>query len=272
MKKKTIFLGGGLGNNLFQIAYGEFLTQKGYHICYKSYLTKKNIVTKLLGWSIHNNEITKQLLKNKNVSDSINLMDVLFLAFSFFKKKMTHDNLHNAPESNGRRYFGYALQGNHLHMEVLSILSQDIRKLFYDKTCQNKIDTVLHIRRGDFSKECALADDYYIEALKNLKPQGDVIVVTDEPKIIDYVKEKIFKNVKLSDGTSMLDDFFTIFNAKNVIMSNSTYCYWACVLGDVERVIYPSKISTKQDWFFSLNGISTEKINCKFLSEMERNR
>ncbi|MEQ2025037.1 alpha-1,2-fucosyltransferase [Xenorhabdus szentirmaii] len=271
MKKKTIFLGGGLGNNLFQIAYGEFLTQKGYHICYNSYLTKKNIITKLLGWSIHNNEITHRLLKDKNVSDSINLMDIIFLAFSFFNKKITHDNLYNAPESNSKRYFGYALQGCHLRKEVFSILSQDIRQLFYDKTCQNEIDTVLHIRRGDFSKECALTDSYYIEALKRLKPQGDVIVVTDEPKIIDYVKNNIYKNVKLSSGKSMLDDFFTIFNAKNVIMSNSTYCYWACILGDVERTTYPSKISTKQDWLFSLNGITSEKINCKFLSEMERN-
>lgn len=267
-KNKIIFLGGGLGNNLFQIAYGEFLSKKGYNIQYNLFLTQKNILTTLLGWSIHRNEITNQLLKDKNVTNKINLIDIIFLIFSFIKKRIANEKLYNISESEEKRYFGYAVQGPHLNKEIFDLLSLKIRNSFQNKIKNNVNNTIMHIRRGDFSREYSLTDDYYIQALKYLKPQNNVIVVTDDSNIITHVKENIFQNAKLSDGKSMVDDFFTIFNAKNIIMSNSTFCYWACILGNAEKVTYPSKISTNQGWFFNLNNTQSKEISCNFLSEM----
>ncbi|MER5139605.1 MULTISPECIES: alpha-1,2-fucosyltransferase [Enterobacterales] len=270
MKRKTvIFLSGGLGNNLFQIAYGEYLNQNGYHVCYNTYLTQKNIVTKFLGWSIHKNEITSKLLMSKTRSDKLNVIDIIFLAYTLFKKKIKHDNLHSTPEVPTERYFGYATQGNHLNKKIFSILANKINMIFHEKISKEKKGTVLHIRRGDFSKDCSLADEYYINSLEKMKIKDEVIIVTDTPKIMGHVKKYISENARLSNGKSMLDDFFVILNAEKVIMSNSTYCYWACILGNVKQVTFPNRISKNKNWFLSLNEIPSQKITCRFLSEME---
>ncbi|EJV2652401.1 alpha-1,2-fucosyltransferase [Vibrio vulnificus] len=271
MKEVTIFLSGGLGNNLFQIAYGEYLDSKGYSVSYNSYLTKKNWITKKLGWSIHRNEIAEHIIKNMNVVEELSITDTVFLVCKFIQKKIINSKCYYAPDYSGRRYFGYAAIGNHLKGEVFSTISEKIRVIFRNKIIPGRNETVLHIRRGDFSKECSLGDSYYIDAIKKIKSTTPIIVVTDDPSIIDYVRDNIHENVILSKGESMLDDFFTIFNAKKVIMSNSTYCYWACVLGNVEFVTYPERISNKQEWLFCLNNIPSESIKCDFISEMEDN-
>ncbi|MTB67311.1 hypothetical protein GKR48_10820 [Providencia sp. wls1943] len=269
MKRKTIFLSGGLGNNLFQIAYGEFLEQSGYEVIFQTVLTKKNMLTKLLGWSIHSNDITEKLLLDKKTLHKANIIDILFLSYHFLKKKITKDKFYKTTPSNNSRYFGYAVEGEHLNEKVFSIISNKIKKYFPHKISNKKTNTILHIRKGDFSNNCTLTDDYYIKAISDLSVQDTIIIVTDEPKILDHVKKKIHSNVELSNGKSMLDDFFTIFNSKNAIMSNSTYCYWACILGNVDNVFFPSRISTTQDWFFHLNAKNSKKIECQFISELE---
>ena len=51
--KVTIWLMGGYGNQLFQYNYGEFLRSKGYDVSYNHYLLSRNITTRMLGWTIH---------------------------------------------------------------------------------------------------------------------------------------------------------------------------------------------------------------------------
>lgn len=271
MKKVKIFLCGGFGNNLFQISYGEYLESKGFDVIYNCYLTRRNFLTKWLGWAVHNNEITGRLLDRKNTQAHINVIDIIYLFCSFFCKKISGKKFYNIPESVRGRYFGYAAIGPHLNKEVIGRISRDIRKLYIETAikCVSTVDTVLHIRRGDFSPDCSLTASYYVAAIEKLGHPKSVTVVTDDHSMMDYIKQNISQNVKLSNGVSMLDDFFVIFNAKNVIMSNSTYCYWACILGNVERVTYPSRISTTQKWVFGLDNLVADEISCNFLSELE---
>jgi hypothetical protein len=267
----TIYVSGGLGNNLFQIAYAEYLRQLGYDIRFNTCLIKQNWFTKGLRWTIHKNEITEKLLKDENVSNKLSVSDLVFLICEFVKKKITKKNYYKIPKTVTKRYFGYAAIGNHLESRIINILSKKIECLFSDKIAKVKEDTVLHIRRGDFPLNCSLDDSYYKNAINMLGVVGTIKLVTDDPKVINYVKANINKNVKLSNANNMIDDFFYIFNAKNVIMSNSTYCYWACVLGNVQFVIHPSRINSRQNWILQLNDILSKEIKCKFLSEVDPN-
>ena len=54
-----IYLAGGFGNNLFQLYLVNLLRKKGVSVDLFSNLTEKNIITSLLGWTIHENELSK---------------------------------------------------------------------------------------------------------------------------------------------------------------------------------------------------------------------
>ena len=54
IKNIKLYLSGGFGNILFQLFYGKIL-EENYIVQYVDYLTKKNLITSLAGWTIHKN-------------------------------------------------------------------------------------------------------------------------------------------------------------------------------------------------------------------------
>ena len=48
-----IYLQGGFGNVLFQLVHYLSLKNRGYSPVFIDILTKENLITKLLGWKIH---------------------------------------------------------------------------------------------------------------------------------------------------------------------------------------------------------------------------
>ena len=48
---------GGLGNNLSQLFFAYTLQSKGFEVEVNNYLCSKNILTKILKWSIHDQSV-----------------------------------------------------------------------------------------------------------------------------------------------------------------------------------------------------------------------
>lgn len=264
--EKIIYLAGGLGNNLFQVSYGYYLESKGFDVVYNTSLLRNNVITKYLKWSVHENQILSSLLSGKKCTNEIGFYDFTYLIYTFIKKKITKDNLYRAPNyKRYNRFFGYFAIGEHLNDDVFFKLRQRILSI-EEKSPEKLNDVTIHIRRGDFSENVILGYDYYRGALDLVKEKGNILLVTDDKKILKDVKVALGCEISLSNAKSMKEDFFHIFHSKVVVMSNSTFCYWASVLGEAEMLLFPDRINAKSDWIFVINKNSI-KVDSSFLSE-----
>lgn len=266
-----IFLAGGFGNNLFQICLGEYLKSKGQTVVYNRYLTKKNFLTRFLGWSCHNDELTNDVLKGLEVEETLGFLDCVFLFREFFKSKFFGDKnyifFENVDEEKNeyKRMWGYFAIGNHLTSKNIDSFKSFLKLKLKGSSISKSDDyCVVHVRKGDFKNDALLNLDYYKEALKFIDSKLPIVLVTDSPDIKEnFEKELACKFLELGTG-SVYDDFLVIASATEVISSNSTFCYWGAVLGNARLIIHPDKISYSKSWFFPYQNRHTNAISTSF--------
>lgn len=267
MKKKLIiYLFGGLGNNLFQMAFADNLSED-YDIIYNTYFQKKNFLTKLFGWSIHPTDVLEKVLESEKTCDTINIVDIFYLCAVFFMSKINKLDIFDViklPVFCGR-CFSYGQKNVIISKEFLSNLRVKIFNLNYnDKLQKQFFKNVIHIRRGDFSQDIQLDMDFYKKAIyySNCK---EFIVVTNDHSVIHELKLVFpYINFELSVGRSQLDDFLIMSKANLLILSNSTFSYWSSQIGIVKLIIYPSKIKKNRFWTFPLINNKSIKVDSFF--------
>lgn len=109
--------------------------------------------------------------------------------------------------------------------------------------CRNYAQQYLDIGFTNMPRE------YYMEALKYF-PDKRVIVVTDN---IEEARKTIGQDYKYVSNTP-IEDFYLMSKAENLIMSNSTFSWWAAWLSGAKTVV-------PKDWFPRL-PVSTRDVNC----------
>lgn len=143
--------------------------------------------------------------------------------------------------------------------------SEKIRQLFVPK--QEILDAVrtglpeqyiaVHIRRGDYMKamhhipllrefrRCQI--DYYREAIRRIRvhyPSCPIFICTDSPKWAKTILPQIDAQAQLApipEGIKpMHSDFCTLYLADAVVMSNSTFSWWASYLNPQRPVVCPT--------------------------------
>lgn len=110
------------------------------------------------------------------------------------------------------------------------------------------LEAAVHVRRGDYAefisqtsggKPATLPISYYINAADRLpsgaSPLG--IVTEDEAQIGDGEFDFLGPHSVISD--SAISDFATLMKAKYLVISNSTFAWWAAFLGRSKLVIAP---------------------------------
>lgn len=116
---------------------------------------------------------------------------------------------------------------------------------------QNPI--VVHVRRGDYRNDAhsaigVLNKEYYLRAIaefQGLKAQGREIWVFSDS--ISDVKEefgqagKDFRFVSTPPEVSAAEIMVLMSMASSIVISNSTYSYWAALSGNVSEVVCPEK-------------------------------
>lgn len=99
-------------------------------------------------------------------------------------------------------------------------------------------DTVVHVRRRDYvAIGWALPFSFYEEALGRLAPTGRVWILTDDPGDPFFRRFAPWRPL-FSTGTA-LEDLRFMSAARRIVMSQSTFSWWATFLGDPEEVICP---------------------------------
>jgi hypothetical protein len=232
MKTSKIWLMGGFGNVLFQILAFNVLKDKTSEVKFVDTLTKKNFITKSLGWTIHK-PLYKDIINEDDVINISVFKSLLICFFAFISLKFRIKNkISNFYSSNyeinndiSNNIFGYFQSKDFLSANKNKIiqLGRELNKL-YNLNDENLV--VVHYRKGDsdWAKDC---DDYYNKI--NLILENEVlpiIVVTDSLFDAEIFFKRI-SNLKIINSTNAIDDFKYLVSAKKIYCAPSTFSWWA---------------------------------------------
>ncbi|WGP00378.1 hypothetical protein QFX18_09995 [Saccharophagus degradans] len=271
-KGVTIFLCGGVGNNLFQLALGKHLERKyGVIVTYNTFLTQKNFVTqRLLGWTIHSKGLSDTFFGSEKVEDRISILGFLCLLLNFVRGRIFGDKYLVYSEEQDKALpqylFGYWQVGPHLNVEVVELLAA---KITHAVVSENSLGGVLmHVRRGDFGPGRRLGHEYYGRALDSLGVSSgmSVKIIAENYEaardLIDTLGDRFVMSA--DDASNMQEDFISMLNSDVLICSNSTFCYWAGVLGRAKLLICPDHIDMTHRWQFAIPNKKAKFIESEY--------
>jgi hypothetical protein len=269
---KVILLTGGLGNQIFQYAFGLYLeSEYQLKVKYSFHNTTSKKADKrsyALNHLYDVDECSSELLDRIN---NIKIFRFLIFKFTWFAKwfgVITEPNFkelsHDREVLNNYKYFiGYWQDSLYLNNNLEKLKTFKKSNLIFnkikDEVFASKMEYVaIHLRRGDYLKLSGLyniiGNDYYMKALT------EIYSYTNNPKLLlftedvkearQFAKELPFKLeiVKYND-LSDIDEFRLMTECDHYITANSTFSFLAAKLSKKENAI---KI-TPMKWFVSTN-------------------
>jgi hypothetical protein len=248
-----VHLSGGLGNQLFQYAFGASLAARAGCIMYvdpshydqddrRRYRLDKLSLTPIIApqrlRNLHNRPNTPKVwwrdIFKKN--PSVRIVREAHCGYDFLMSQL------------GRNCF---LVGYWQSPKYFRNCEEDLKRQFYPRQLSDRANTVLakilaakdsvavHVRRGDYvSNEAAsrilgpLAPEYYTSAIHHITrtiKEPQYYVFSDEP-------DWCMKNVGLPPSTSFVEacedyeDLFLMSQCKHNIIANSSFSWWAAWL------------------------------------------
>ena len=251
MPSAKIFLKGGVGNNLFQLAQGVWLSDMGYDVSYNLALTRRNPLTWLLGWSVHPDDMRAAAFAGESVEDGLSTADLAFLLGEFVAIRLRRRaEPRYALEGMRRdiRIASYTVTGEFMTERTIRRMRKIIRERLASVDCQAdatpRLSAVVHYRAGDMPPHKRLRFGFYRRAIERIAPLHDEIhwATNDERGLMETLGDSAGGVRHLvAPSASATQDFMLMMRAKTLVCSNSTFCYWAAILGDAERVIFPER-------------------------------
>jgi hypothetical protein len=249
MKKITIPLMGGLGNQLFQIAAGTYIEKiHGRTVLFSPFLlssiySKSNTVRYFE---------SQQLLSQKELDRSR-----LFSAKLQIHKWLKTGYLLTEEESQGNslieiRQRTSLLMGYFQNFQIVELGKSETLNRFnhYEKLLgfDNSIvsDSIaLHIRFGDYRTNQKTREfhgltsiNYFTSAVSLLEDQNgfsNIMIFSDEPELASLQFKDVYRGplpvLTHQSTTSPLNDLILMSKAKAIVMSNSSFSWWAAWLG-----------------------------------------
>ncbi|MBN2544900.1 MAG: alpha-1,2-fucosyltransferase [Spirochaetes bacterium] len=264
---------GGLGNQMFQYAFGRFLSLKNetelkFDISWfsKSNYSRKymlnifNIEEKFA----NNREINRLKYKIKlpfvnNLLKKITKDNILFKKCYFNEKKFNFNANLSIIKLNNAYFEGY-WQSEKYFIDIKDIIKKDfIIKIKPDKKIvkflnkiKNEDSVSIHVRRGDYITNpktnkyhgvCPL--EYYQKAVHIIgdKIKNPVYYIFSDD--FESVKKEMKLDIKykIFEGNNDYDDFRLMQNCRHHITANSSFSWWSAWLSEYNNkiVICPSK-------------------------------
>jgi Glycosyl transferase family 11 len=234
---------GGLGNTLFQFFFGKVLKDSGIEVNFIDVLVKSNLITRAANWKIHT-PIYKQLF-DENLSDHnvlpailasvLKKLDINSSRFLFYRGIQDINKIVN----NGH-VFGY-FQDPDIFAKNLDSFYLFCDEIYEKLHVNQKIEQVVHLRFGDRLNDKRWLDNnmMYHEKIREIIKKSPKIttIVTDS---ISHCRAFIGEgdNIKFSDTGDSFDDFLTLCSAESLIISSSTFSWWAAHLNRQCKQVY----------------------------------
>jgi len=291
LKKATVFIKGGLGNQLFQFSFAKFLKQNNFSV---------NINTNLL--NDHSNNTKRELIfPNRyfgfNEQSSFSKKKFEYFMRIHYSKKVSNsyyakyfedykyskeDTIFLNKENKLYFFNGYWKNMKYIDkMEdfIISSISKNptINNGFKSQLKENY--AMIHVRRGDFIKNNWHLDiSYYEESINLIENKSKKIkfdVFTDDENWVK--KQKIFSRAiniypqKRNETTESInpnhnlgDDkeetiktFSKMLQYSNFIVGNSSFAFWAAFLRSDKNSI----ITVPDPWFRNNHHQTLKKAN-----------
>lgn len=253
---------GRFGNNLFQFAAAK-------------------LTAHLLGLPIHNPLEPESFFnifkteKNNTPQPFINFNDNNFKELILNAKNKTYiDHIKN--NFNGTLY----LNGYFQYSWAYGMFKDVVKDFFtLPQTEINETDIAMHVRLGDFYfchyNSGIISPEWYLNILKT-KTFNKLYIVVEQPTNKNeeeyLLKFNSFNPVIVSN--TLIEDFNFLRKFKKIILSNSTFSWWAAFLGCSQEVTLPENYNC-----FGVDGFSGkhehqeiwdvrgfgEKIPCSFI-------
>ncbi|HMO78953.1 MAG TPA: alpha-1,2-fucosyltransferase [Candidatus Paceibacterota bacterium] len=256
---KKIEIKGGLGNQMFQYAYGRALSVAGEKILFVKNFPK--------------NGMRSFRLDVYNISDKINFID---------KKNNYIKNKFEAILSylNIKKEDGY-YQSEDYFKNIKSLIKQEFSPKTISSTTkelESKIKnstnpTAIHIRRSDYLNKNNIKlfhicdKKYYIDSINqiiNLKKEKntDFFIFTDDIKWAKENLSEIEKIFFISDKKLQeYEEIYLMSVCKNNIISNSTFAWWGAWLNkNGDKIVIAPKYWFKNKLTTNTNIIPKEWI------------
>lgn len=255
----VVKLWGGLGNQLFQFAFGYVMArEQNDEVVYDTSFFRKHqygyvghrefeldklscsaeIVTKL-PWIIH---VLESFLVNRLLRRKHDTISITFGKTHFVKEKK-RKYMPSVPYKQGKinYYDGYWQSGAYFEKYADALQKQlypnveipeEVQKVL--NAIENAKDSVsVHVRKGDFHGKIghAVEKEYYLNAIQHIRESmekpvffvfsDDVAWVRDN---IDFGEDAVFADYRCKDGAIL--DLLCMSRCKHGIMSASTFSWW----------------------------------------------
>lgn len=281
MRRKSVEVEivGGLGNQLFGLAAGLYLARKtstdltlnlsqvglggtdhGKSIkefnIPESYFSESETETSMPNLMIRiSNKIAREIPAYKMIRDSINEI------YTADKLGFESDFAKLIQPRYIKGYFQTHVYADCVKSELRDYLTLKSESDWYlDNLREIKENNpiAVHMRRGDYLKlkdEFGVLDiEYYVGMTKSLMERRDspIWIFTDSPEIVrKEIQGTVLQSAKIIEPpveSSPNESMLLISKCHTIVMSNSTFSWWASYLSSPETVIYaPSK------WFKGRN-------------------
>lgn len=260
-QKYSIYLKGGFGNVLFQLIYYFSLVDKGYSPLLIDSLTNKNILTKFLGWKIHDKAYSHMfgeselMIKKQPIYKTLIIMALGKLSKKFKKPICSvyffSEVSNNDMYLNSSSYiFGYFQSKIFLEQNKNSIkkIVKKLNKSYLSKKEEDQY-IAIHYRYGD-SIWARKNEEYYKLVKKNITNKNRVIILTDSKDRAKVFFEDLVVSSLVILSNSPLVDFSYMVSAKELYCAPSTFSWWAAqCLSKTKSVYLPPFFENKLGFY-----------------------
>jgi len=236
---------GGVGNQLFQMAAGYAYAKK----------YDKKLIINPAGWfaSQGTNPLEYKNTIFKNFQYGSPKRDITPIQ----EKRFNYDEL---PFVEG----SVSLNGYFQSLKYFEEFKDEFISLLNLPEIDNNIipEVGVHIRRGDY-KYCSdvlpcVPNSYYIEALSKYFNSPTIAVATDDWQSLHT--ENLLEGYSIVPirGGNEIEDLYLLSQCNNLIIGNSTFAWWAAILGCVKK-----RVIVVSPWFGPAGPQDYQDIYCK---------
>ena len=251
-----VALKGGLGNQLFQFAFGlNSAIENGSFLklnteWFQSQKFRQPLIGSLLGVELN---VPLEAIVHKSTLD---LLPVVFTKHKKSVGTISQSEMHYNPKYLSEKNCKF--DGYWQSEKYFSENASQIRTFIYERMNLGPKATsrlIVHVRRGDYLKKETmkvhglLTREYYERAIGFLSFDQDerFLVIENADQLEPAMREFTQKNsFQIIDQQSELEDLRLISTASHVVIANSTFSWWGAYLSEAEVVSPRNWFSTEE--------------------------
>jgi hypothetical protein len=253
-------LQGGLANQIFQWAYGRYLSEKYNTPLYldtTSYLNQFGITKREFSLNKFPN-LQYQILPSdiSNLSEEPKKSRIQTISDNFNFNELNY-------EEDSHYYLNGYWQSEKYFKEIEDIIRRELQPSNeslekFSKLPIDKNNVSIHIRRTDYVTSNGYHPvqpiEYYQKGLETVSDYDNIFVFSDD---IQWCKDNLtFNNMIFIEGFDDVEDIWLMSMCKNNIIANSSFSWWGAWLNSNPN----KKVIAPNNWFGNQTNLNTSDI------------